>query len=272
MSRQLPYNGTMAEGGANAVVLLHGFACLPRMWRPLLGLLPQWAERARCPLLPGHGKAPRLPREGDFMALAAQQRAAMVAPRYVLVGYSLGGRLALAMALCEPRRCAALVLISAGLGLADDGARAQRRRWDAQQADNIERLGLASFMHDWHRLPLFDSQRRLPAATLEEQHKQRLSHTPAGLAWAMRNLGLGNMPPLGARLAQLKMPLTMVTGSEDERYTAMAAQAAWDKPRIDHVTVAGAGHNVVLEAPQALATVLRDVVSTTATCSPTDRR
>lgn len=247
----------MVALGYDAVVLLHGFACLPRMWAPLLAAWPQNGLPTLCPLLPGHGPGAQRRDAGDFMALAAQQADAVGVARYLLVGYSMGGRLALAMALSQPRRCAGLVLISAGLGLAEEEARAARRGWDAQQAGAIERRGLPRFMDEWEKLPLFRTQRRLSQEARDDLRRQRLGHDAVALAWAMRHLGLGNMPNLGARLDELSMPVTLVTGSQDVRYSAMAQAARRTCPGLRHIVLQGVGHNVVLEAPRRLAAQLR---------------
>ena len=217
---------------------------------------------ARCPALAGHGRGARPPAERDYMALAGRQADALRAARYLLVGYSMGGRLALAMALSRPQRCAGLVLISAGLGLAEEAARAARRAWDAQQADAIERLGLPRFMDGWQRLPLFHTQAQLSQPLRDDLRQQRLGHDTAALAWAMRHLGLGNMPYLGARLGELSMPVTLVTGALDERYTAMAQEAQRGCPSLRHIIVAHAGHNVVMEAHLRLAEMLRRAAPT----------
>ena len=246
---------------AAEVVLLHGFACLPRMWRPVIAQLGQRACNA--PLLAGHGPAPSLPPDADFMQLARWHGQSLPA-RYRLVGYSLGGRLALALALAQPERCLGLVLIGAGLGLGDAQQRAARQRWDAEQADRLERLGVARFMDQWEQLPLFRSQARLPLALRQEVRAQRLSHRAEGLAWVMRRLGLGNMPHLAPRLSELAMPLTMITGAEDERYTALAGQACAQLDGARQLVIAGAGHNVVLEQPAQLAEQLRAALAVTA--------
>ncbi len=240
------------------MVLLHGFAGQPRMWRSVRAAVGH--DPVCAPSLAGHGLTPNMPRATDFMQLARLQAQAL-APRYLLVGYSMGGRLALAMALAQPSRCLGLVLIGAGLGLADAEALAARRQWDAEQADKLERLGVARFMDEWERLPLFRSQAGLPDEVRQAQRAQRLEHRAEGLAWAMRWLGLGNMPPLAPRLSELSLPLTLITGADDERYTALAEQACRLAPNARHTIVAGAGHNVVLEQPTRLAEQLRSALA-----------
>lgn len=195
------------------------------------------------------------------MALAGQLADRLSAPRYHLAGYSLGGRVALALALTRPERCASLTLISAATGIADEVARARRRDWDEQQATQLLAQGVPRFMRDWEQLPIFASQQRLPAVAREQIRTQRHAHTAEGLAWVMRVLGQGNMPPLGSRLGELKVPITLLTGALDLRYTQIAEQLQRQWPAIQHHNVAGAGHNLIAEAPERVSELLGSLLS-----------
>ena len=213
--------------------LLHGFACLPSMWD---GVLPYIGD-ARALLLPGHGPTPQLPDTTRFMDVVDLLAASLHAPAH-LVGYSLGGRLALTLALRHPERIASLWLIGARAGLADP---AERRAWDLAQAEALERDGLEAFMQRWESLPLFatqsDAQRR-------RMRRERLAHTAGGLAWVMRVLGLGNMPP--SPLERATFPLHLIVGELDHKYVAEARHIA-AHTGASLTVVPGCGHNVVLE-------------------------
>src|SRR5215213_4263307 len=165
-----------------------------------------------------------------------------LAPReHALAGYSMGGRLALALALRRPERVRALVLVSASPGLADAGERAARRAADAALADRIEAVGVEAFAREWAAQPLFAGQ---PAAVAALAHEDRLRRSAAQHAAQLRGLGTGEMPPLWDRLGELAVPVTLVVGERDEKFRAIAERmtAALVAGRL-HV-VPGSGHAV----------------------------
>jgi 2-succinyl-6-hydroxy-2,4-cyclohexadiene-1-carboxylate synthase len=227
-----------------ATILLHGFACLPSMWSFANG---------RALLLPGHGPEPQLVDTNVFMDVVDAVAADLEGGAHRLVGYSLGARLALALAVRHPSRVTALVLTGVHPGLEDERERAERKRWDESMARRAE-ADLERFVDDWAAQPLFDSQQKLPEEVRDRLRADRLAHTARGLAWTMRVLGLGNMPPLGRALTTLEAPITIITGGHDTKFKAIAdAMAA---PRLSRRVVEGVGHNVALEAPQAFALLL----------------
>jgi 2-succinyl-6-hydroxy-2,4-cyclohexadiene-1-carboxylate synthase len=161
------------------------------------------------------------------------------------VGYSLGGRLCLRLAVDRPDLVQSLVLIGASPGLADAGERAARREADDALAADIERMGTAAFLDRWLAQPLF--------ATLNPQPddiEARLANSPAGLARALRRLGTGVQEPLWDRLGELKMPVLFVTGEEDSKFSHLAEEMAGAiGVNAQAVALAGAGHAAHLERP-----------------------
>jgi 2-succinyl-6-hydroxy-2,4-cyclohexadiene-1-carboxylate synthase len=192
------------------LVLLHGFTQTGRSWAPVAAALDQ---RYRCfmPDLPGHGDASER-RPATFGAVTAYL-AALKPQRFVLCGYSMGGRLALHAALAMPSRVERLVLIGASPGIADASEREERRRRDAELADRIEAIGLEAFVDEWGALPLFATQ---PRGVAEAARTDRLRSTAPGLAAALRGMGTGTMEPLWDRLAELPMPVTLVVGGSGD--------------------------------------------------------
>ena len=136
-------------------------------------------------------------------------------------GYSMGGRLALALALRTPERVRRLVLVSASPGLADADERAARRRADEALADRIEAIGVEAFAREWAAQPLFAGQ---PARVAAAAHADRLRRTAAEHAAQLRGLGTGVMPPLWERLGELAMPVTLVVGERDAKFRAIAGR------------------------------------------------
>ena len=229
------------------LVLLHGFTQTGRSWAPVVAALGQ---RYRCfaPDLPGHGDSSER-RPATFGAVTAYL-AALKPERFVLCGYSMGGRLALHAALALPARVERLVLVGASPGLEDAAEREARRRADEELAARIESAGLEAFVEAWGRQALFATQ---PRGVAELARADRLRNTPSGLAAAQRGMGTGTMEPLWGRLGELAVPVTLVVGEQDEKFRAVAQRMAEAIPDAALVVVPGAGHAVQLERPDAVA-------------------
>ncbi|BBF94053.1 alpha/beta fold hydrolase [Blastochloris tepida] len=247
------------KGGA-PLVLLHGFLGSPAAWDDVLSALPDHGE-AWCPWLPGHG--PAAPTPASFEA-TADWIAAALPKGAILAGYSLGARLALGAALAplaaRPDAPRATLLVSGHVGLATQQERVERDALDAKRTADLRR-DLASFVAAWETLPLFASQQRLPAETLGHQRAARLAHDPESLAWAFEVAGLARMPDYRAAIAASRRPLCFLTGARDTRFSALAA-ALVRPPVVTHDTIAEAGHNLLLEAPAAVAAALRHLMET----------
>jgi 2-succinyl-6-hydroxy-2,4-cyclohexadiene-1-carboxylate synthase len=226
--------------GPDRLVLVHGFTQTLRSWDHLAGALADTFQVVRVDL-PGHGGSADV--EMGFEEAAAAIGDAGGQATYV--GYSLGGRLCLRLALDRPDVVRALVLVGASPGLADDGERAARRASDEALAHEIERMGTAAFLDRWLAQPMFSTLKPEP-----EDVAARLANSPAGLATALRRLGPGVQEPLWDRLGELEMPVLAVAGQEDTRYAQVAEQMAAAIGANAHVVaLAGAGHAAHLERP-----------------------
>lgn len=166
-----------------------------------------------------------------------------------VLGYSMGGRLALHLACAAPERCRFLILESASPGLADPEERAARRAADDELAQKIEERGLEWFVDYWERLPLFASQKRLPLSRRLRLRAERLAQRPVGLANSLRGFGAGAMPPVWEALTQLKLPVLVLVGALDARYVAIARQLTRHLPCAELCIVPEAGHAVHIENP-----------------------
>jgi len=235
---------------APAVVLLHGFTHTGASWDPVVSAL---GERYRVLALDirGHGSASaRVP-----VALAGvlDDVASLAPDRFTLVGYSMGGRIALHAALALPGRLERLVLIGASPGIADPAEREARRRDDDQLADELEEMSIEQFARRWAQTPVLAGQ---PPDVAAAVHADRLRNDPAGLAAALRGLGTGVLPSLWERLGEIRVPVALVVGERDEKFRAIAAQMSSGLREAEVILVPGAGHAVHLEAPEAVASAI----------------
>jgi 2-succinyl-6-hydroxy-2,4-cyclohexadiene-1-carboxylate synthase len=231
----------------STVVLLHGFTQTGASWEPVAAAL---GERYRpiAPDLRGHGAASAHTPVTIESVVADVSRLAPAS--FQLVGYSMGGRIALHVALALGERVRSLVLIGASPGIVDEAERAQRRAADERLADQLERSTIEEFARRWALTPVLADQ---PPEVQAAAHADRLRSTPRGLAGALRGLGTGVLPSLWERLGELAVPVTLIAGERDGKFCAVAEQMAALLPRAELEIVAGAGHAVQLEAPEPTA-------------------
>jgi 2-succinyl-6-hydroxy-2,4-cyclohexadiene-1-carboxylate synthase len=241
----------MIRAVRSALVLLHGFAGTRHSWEPVIARLEGERYRPVALDLRGHGDAADA-RPVTFAACVADVLAA-TAGRFALCGYSMGGRLALHVALAAPERVTRLVLLSTAAGIDDAGERATRARADAALAADLERGTIDAFADRWTAQPLFAGT---PPAARAAWREDILRNHPAGLAAALRGVGAGVMEPLWDRLGRLELPATVAAGERDARYVALAQRLAHALPNAELVVVPGAGHGLPREAPAAVARLI----------------
>ena len=232
------------------LVLLHGFTNTGVSWDGVVATLPQ-RYRPLTPDIRGHGVASQT-RPVSLASVIADVSALADGP-FELAGYSMGGRLALHVALALPGRVGRLVLVGASPGLADAGERAARRAADEALAAEVEAMTIKQFAERWARTPALADQ---PPEVQAAVHAQRLRNTPAGLAAALRGLGTGALPSLWDRLGELTIPVELVVGERDAKFRATAERMAAALPDARLAVVPGAGHAVHLEAPAAVAAII----------------
>lgn len=228
-------------------VLLHGFTHTGRSWAGVVGVLGD-PYPVLTPDIRGHGSASD--RQPITLEAVTDEIAALAPSRFTLAGYSMGGRIALHLALSLHTRVQRMVLVGASPGIADPVERQARREADERLADAIERAGVDEFAHRWAATPVLAGQR---PAVLAAAHADRLRSTPLGLARALRGLGTGALPSLWDRLGELSMPVTLAVGQRDEKFRIIAARMAEVIPRARVEVVSGAGHAAHLEAPDVIA-------------------
>jgi 2-succinyl-6-hydroxy-2,4-cyclohexadiene-1-carboxylate synthase len=236
---------------SSTLLFLHGFMGSSADWREVMVTM---GERTHCIAvdLPGHGASLGLP--PDTYTIEGATRAVIRTLddlqifHPIVAGYSMGGRLALYVALRYPNRCAGLVLESASPGLESAGERAARRAADGAKAERLESGDFETFLRDWYAQPLFASLAR-DEDLLHRTIEARRRNDPGELARSLRGMGTGSQPSLWGELEGLAVPALAITGELDEKYSGISSRMAGIDPRIESAVVPGAGHIVHAESP-----------------------
>lgn len=229
--------------------LLHGFCGHPANWEDVIAAWQLPVEPVAV-ALPGHGGGPVAPTWEDNLAAIA----GAIAGCDVVVGYSLGARVALG--LVASGRCGRGVLIGVNPGISD-AERPARREFDAAWTRLLRAEGIAAFVDAWAAQPLFASQRHADAARLAERRARRLAHDPEQLAQSLEVMGLAAMPDYWSAVPAHRDRLALVAGADDAKYVAIAQSL----PAAAFELVEGAGHDPTLEQPAALAGAIARAVA-----------
>jgi 2-succinyl-6-hydroxy-2,4-cyclohexadiene-1-carboxylate synthase len=242
-----------------AIVFLHGFLGNRDSWNEIIPLL---SKNYYCITidLPGHGQT--LPEENSQYTMSYCSKLMvrlldnLKIQKFSLVGYSMGGRLGLFVALNYPNRINRLVLESSSAGLKTKKERIERQKSDENLAQELENAPLEQFLHKWYSQPLFDSLKQ-NQKRFQQLMDKRKKNNPMGLAKSLRFMGTGVTGSLWGKMADLKIPTLLIVGEYDHKFQEIAKNMSAKSKKITVVSVAGAGHNVHLEQPGKYAQILK---------------
>ena len=253
------------EAEAPVLALLHGFTGSGAGWAPVREGLRAIGPTLAVDLA-GHGALPvPVPEKGamaPYTMPACLGQLERLLERHALpgawwVGYSMGGRVALQMAVHKPALVKGLVLVSATPGISDPAARAERAAADEKLAAAILEEGMEAFVERWLGNPLFAGLKSLPAEEYARQRAQRLNCDPAGLANSLRGLGTGSMESVWQRLGGIEVPVLLLAGEQDAKFAALAEQMAALLPKATLRLIPGSGHVPQVEKPAAFLEAVR---------------
>lgn len=249
------FGGDEPADNKSTVALVHGFTQSAASWARVGELIAE--ENAVVAVdLPGHGRSPAA--AGDLSLAAGQLGETCGAASYV--GYSLGGRICLHLALERPELVERLVLVSTTAGIEDVDERAARKQADDALAERLDEggaEGLPAFIDEWLSGPLFEHLSEEAA-----DRPSRLVNTAAGLAGSLRCHGTGNQMPLWERLYRLDMPVLVLAGEQDPKFVDLGNRlAAAIGPNALFVLVPGSSHALPFEQPEAFARLVSDFVA-----------
>ena len=238
-----PLAGPLAarvRGSGPRVVFVHGFTQTGSSWADIAERICALGHEVAVVDLPGHGDSARvradLRRTADLIASTTGTA--------TYVGYSLGGRVALHLAIMYPHVVERLALLGATPGIVDDDERAARRNADEALATRILTIGVEAFLAEWTAQPLFAG-----LEVTEADRADRLRNTADGLASSLRLCGTGTQVPLWERLVELNMPVLAMAGEHDAKFHPIAERVASTVPEGRFASIHGAGHAAHLQQP-----------------------
>lgn len=248
----------MNEDKDQALVFLHGFTGSTKTWYKIV---PHFEEYKIVLIdLLGHGGTDS-PKDPQRYSMEQQLRDLekifdhLGLTKVALAGYSMGGRTALAYACTFPERLSALLLESSSPGLKTEEQRSERRRNDGRLAERITSGGIISFVDSWEKIPLFKTQDALPEHVKAEVREERLAQNPIGLANSLIGTGTGAQKSYWETISQLQMPVLLVTGKLDEKFTEIAEEMVSLMPNAVLSEIM-AGHALHVEKPAEFATIV----------------
>lgn len=255
-SRKMEVGGILwavhLEGEGPALLLLHGFTGSHRSFDDIAPHLMSHHTVVRVDL-PGHGGTRTIDNHDCSMREAVDSLHRLMGElgftEYGVLGYSFGGRVAIALASEHKESVRLLVLESTSPGIRDDVEREKRRLADRNLARRVESVPLDEFISEWSNIPLFHSQKRLHAEQRESQDVIRRSQSSRGLASSLRGMGTGEQQSYWGDLVRLEIPVCMIVGQEDEKFLAIAREMAGSLPSSELHAIPNAGHTVHLEQP-----------------------
>lgn len=265
---QLPVRGLSihvemeGEPHLPAIVFLHGFTGTAATWNEVRNEF-KGKYRTIAIDLNGHGKT-TVPDKWERYSMEEQIQdlealfEKLELDSFYLAGYSMGGRISLAYTIHYPKRIKALILESSSPGLSDEQDRVARKAADKLLANKIIEEGITSFVDKWENIPLFASQKNLPAEKRKAIRKERLQQNEIGLANSLLGIGTGSQESYWKALHSIPNPVFLITGELDAKFVAIAREMNNLSPTWRHVVVPGAGHAIHVEKPRLFATMIME--------------
>lgn len=242
------------------VVFLHGFTGSTKTWQHVIERMPENIRIFAIDLI-GHGltASPKnvssytMEAQVDLLEAFFEQRKLT---NFHLVGYSMGGRTALAYAIAHPERIDRLFLESASPGLENELDREKRKASDNYLAERLLNEGIREFIDYWQQIPLFTTQSRLSEQVKAEIRAERLAQNELGLANSLRGMGTGAQRSYWDSLTAFARPVILLTGELDQKFYRKAEQMKEQFQNCSHIVINGCGHAIHVENPEVFVTMI----------------
>jgi len=248
-------------GSGEPLLLIHGFTGSISQWHTLAASLSRSHQLIMVDML-GHGDSDA-PQQVERYSTAevvedlAELLIQLRIDKVHMLGYSMGGRIALSFAMMKKELVLSLIMESSSPGLDSEEERLARIQSDRALADRIEQQGMEWFADYWGKLPLFSSLQKLQPAQQQQLHEARLSNNSFGLAQSLRGIGTGQQPSWWQQLNQLTLPVLLIAGELDNKYCLIAEEMHRRLPQAQLKIVSDAGHNVHVEQPHLFDTIIK---------------
>lgn len=244
------------------LLMLHGFMGDHRVFDHMLPEMKHFCNPV-VPDLLGFGQSSR-PTEPAAFKSRRQVRGLVefihrlsLSPLF-MYGYSMGGRLALQLALEAPELFQGIILESTNCGITGKPARKKRQQVDEQRAQRILEDYL-QFLSRWSQLPLFASPKPAEKKRVQRYHRIQQEQNPEALAASLRGFGTGVMPPVCEQVTKITSPVVLLAGSNDDKYQALSKRLIQQFPH-GHFTSLKGGHRLHLDNPQGVLKEIRDMI------------
>ncbi len=204
--------------------------------------------------LPGHGKTQVLDHDEYYtMANTAEALIALLDKLKIsqcfLVGYSMGGRLALYLTRYFPERFIKVILESASPGLATDTERVVRIKNDSQIANklsrSVDKKDFATFLDNWYKQSIFGNIKNHPQ--YKSMLENRLQNDPLELVKSLHFMGTGSQSSLWEEIGKIKIPLLLLVGEYDEKFIAVNQKMVDKCEMMQLKVIDDVGHNIHFE-------------------------
>lgn len=247
------------------VILLHGFSGDITTWSKCEKGLMKNTRIIKIDLV-GHGKSssPDSIERYEMKSVVEDLRIIFQKLNIVqadVVGYSMGGRVALAFSLMNPTLVRKLVLESASPGLVTEEEKSSRRKQDQLLASNIKQNGIDWFVEYWGNISLFESQKKLPALIRQRIKEQRMQNSIKGLANSLIGMGTGSQPSYWDNLNEYSGEVLLLTGSIDKKFVMIAEKMSKYLKNSQWVNIDGCGHAIHVEQPEKFGTIVSGFLS-----------
>ncbi len=244
------------------IVFLHGFTGSTRTWDEVIEQLPTTHRLITIDLV-GHGQtgAPKLLRYYSMQEQVEILEAFFEwkqIEQFDLIGYSMGGRVALSYAMNYPQRIHTLILENASPGLKTIEEREQRIQLDHLLADRIEQRGIVDFVDYWQDIPLFQTQKLLSEEKQHAIRQERLNQQEIGLANSLRGMGTGQQNSYWPELSKFEKNVVLLNGELDSKFITISEQMKGIFPNAQQIVVPKVGHAIHVENPQSFATIVKE--------------
>ena len=246
------------------VFLLHGFTGSSNDWMEIIPSLRNNFSYVAIDLI-GHGQsyAPNELEHYKTHSLLAQLDEVFnhfTKNKFILIGYSMGGRAALSYAAAYPENLLGLILESTSAGMADEKLRKERILHDEKIVEIIEKKPIEEFFKFWMSQDLFATLHVIPEEKLLKAKAAKLENNKLGLINSLRGFGTGVMPPLHDKLNSIQCKTLLITGELDTKFTQINSELVKSIPSAKHVVIKNAGHNVHFEKPEEFVEVVKEFI------------